>query len=62
MDHTRSAAVRGLEEKQVVYGLPAIDNQALYFIPAPLEGPWLGLPTTAMEEFVLSCRWSIDFL
>jgi hypothetical protein len=62
VDPVLNLEVWKVKEKQVIYGLPAIDNQALYFIPAPLEGPWLGLPTTAMEEFVLSCRWSIDFL
>jgi hypothetical protein len=32
-----------VKQEQVIYGLPAIDNQSLYFLPIPvdMDGPWV---------------------
>jgi hypothetical protein len=61
-DPTLELSVWKVSNSQVIYGLPAVDAQAVYFIPVPPEGPWVGRPVEAGEEFVLLCCWNISFL
>jgi hypothetical protein len=61
-DPTLELSVWKVSNSQVIYGLPAVDAQAVYFIPVPPEGPSVGRPVEAGEEFVLLCRWNISFL
>lgn len=53
-----------MKQEQAIYGLPAIDNQSLYFLPIPvdMDGPWVDVELQDSEELVLSCQWNIDFM
>jgi hypothetical protein len=53
-----------VKQEQAIYGLPAIDNQSLYFLPIPvdMDGPWVDVELQDSEELVLSCQWNIDFM
>jgi hypothetical protein len=53
-----------VKQEQVIYGLPAIDNQSLYFLPIPvdMDWPWVDIELQDSEELILLCQWNIDFM